>query len=93
MGSHYQLVVQEQNASYKHIGEYDYEYPSCKTTDDLKDVVLERITSGESLPEDLKSWGEHADDIQIQVYKVVQSQAPSKPSLTVVLVVSKVARE
>jgi hypothetical protein len=73
MDSRYHLVRQGQTKSlpsHIYIGEYTYTTTPpyvCQTVDNLKDVVQDQIAS---LPE-LESWSEHADDIQIQVYKVV----------------------
>lgn len=74
-------VFSQSSLFHAYIGEYTTTIPPGQTVGWFKDSVRDQI---ESIPS-LESWSEHANDIEVQVYKVVQLQDFLRPFLTAVL--------
>ena len=55
--------------------------PPDQTVDEFKDFIQDQIDSLTGY----ESWSIHADDFEVQVYKVIQLQCLPMQSLTVVL--------
>jgi len=77
MNSPYHLFKQEQQRPppfYSYIGKHTTTIPPDQTVGAFKDFVQDQVGS---FPE-YGPWSAHADDFEVQVYKVIQSQCLPK---------------
>ena len=84
MNYSYHLFRQEQKRpppSYVYIGKHTTIIPPDQTVDEFKDFIQDQIDSLTGY----ESRSIHADDFEVQVYKVIQLQCLPMQSLTVVL--------